>query len=142
MLAESQENDESGVISWPGEYDYSGVAIRGVGHDSWKSVSYIVTIDGMRCGVLASPLEEWNDEDIELLGDLDILMVPAEDAKKVQKIIDEVDPRVVIPLKTNDKTWSEVVSACGGKGAEEVKDVKIKKSTLPTESREVYVLSS
>lgn len=128
-----------GTVSWPGEYDYGGISIRGFGRNG--HVSYIVTTEGLRCGFFSSPLGQLEDHEIEALGDLDVLVVPAEDVKKVQQIVEEVDPPVVIPIKTKDsKVFQEVVAACGGKDVETVKEVKLKKSTLPTESREVYVL--
>ena len=68
-------------------------------------------------------------------------MIPAEDTKKVQKLVEEIDPRVVIPIKMKDeKIYREILAACGGKDLEEVKEVKLKKNTLPTDTREVYAL--
>ena len=136
-----EEEQVDGVISWPGEYDYVGISIRGLGQNG--HVSYIVTADNIRCGFISSPLGELTDHDLEALGALDVLIVPAEDVKKVQAIVEKVDPPVVIPVKTREsKAFQEVVAACGGKDTETVKEVKLKKSTLPTESREVYVLES
>ena len=139
LLDKAQDQQVEGVISWPGEYDYDGISIRGVGVNG--NVSYIVTVDNLRCGFMNAPLGEWSEYEIELLGDLDVLIIPAEDVKKVQAIVEEVDPPLVIPMRTaDDKIFNEVVAACGGKDTETVKEIKLKKSSLPTESREVYVL--
>ena len=100
-----------------------------------------MTAENIRCGFLSSPLGKLEDHEVEAFGDLDVLVIPAEDVKTVQKIVEEIDPPVVIPIKTkDDKAFQEVVAACGGKDVEPVKEVKLKKSSLPTESREVYVL--
>ena len=102
-----------------------------------------MTADNIRCGFVSSPMQEFTEADEEIIGDLDVLVVPAEDVKKVQKLVEDVDPRVVIPINTGDeKIFREVVAVCGGKEVEEVSEVKLKKSSLPTESREVYVLKS
>jgi len=141
LLSAPIDGQDDRIISWPGEYDYDGIAIRGIGQKEGKQVSYVVTTENIRFGFVSSPLCAWNEHEIELLGDLDVLVVPAEDVKKVQAIVEEVDPPVVIPLRTKDAAvYQEVVAACGGKETEPVKEVSLKKSTLPTETREVYVL--
>jgi hypothetical protein len=143
LLDSPQEEYAEHIVSWPGEYDYGGVSIRGIGQKEGKQVSYIVTADNIRCGFVSSPMQEFTEADEEIIGDLDVLVVPAEDVKKVQKLVEDVDPRVVIPINTGDeKIFREVVAVCGGKEVEEVSEVKLKKSSLPTESREVYVLKS
>jgi len=144
LLGVSEEEPKEGVISWPGEYDYDGVAIRGIGHDEGKRVSYSVEIDGIRSAFLSSPLREWTDHELELLGDVDVLFIPADNAKLAQKITDEVDPRVLIPVLTKDKeTFEELLNACGAKSSEQVSEYKVKgKGTLPAEGREVVVLKA
>ena len=148
LLAEPRDEHNASIISWPGEYDYGGMTIRGLGDPSTSSgggshVSYVVTTEGLRCGFLSSPLGSWNEQEIELLGDLDVLVLPAEDAKLVQTIVEEVDPPVVIPLPGKDpKVYREVLQACGAKEVAPVSEVKLKKSSLPTETREVYVLGA
>jgi len=138
-----QEGDSNDQISWPGEYDFGGVTIRAMGKGENDQVSYIITAEDMRCGFMSAPLFELTEADTEVIGDLDVLVVPAGDVKAVQKLLEEVDPRVIIPVKTGDeKSYRDVLAACGGKDLEEVKEVKLKKSTLPTETREVYVLKS
>ena len=137
---DGNSNDE---VSWPGEYDFGGVTIRALGKGETDQVNYIISTEEMRCGFLSSPLFELTEQDTEVIGDLDVLVIPAEDVKAVQLFVDEVDPRVVIPIKMKDeKTYREVVAACGGKDVEEVKEVKLKKGSLPTETREVYVLKA
>lgn len=106
-------------------------------------IQYIVSAEDMRCGIMSAPLPEFTEAEEEVIGDLDILVIPAEDAKKAQKIIEDIDPRVVIPVRANDeKAYREVLAAVGGKDLEEVKEVKLKKSTLPVDTREVYVLKA
>ena len=141
LLSAPVEDDRAWVVSWPGEYEYGGTAIRGIGQMDGKQLSYVVIADGLRCGFLSSPLREWTAEEIELLGDLDVLVIPADDVKLVQKIVEEVDPPVVIPLSTkDDRTFQEVLRACGAKETAPVQEVKLKKSGLPVDSRVVYVL--
>jgi hypothetical protein len=144
LLSKPEEGEDNAVISWPGEYDIDGLAIRGIGHDEGQKVSYVVESDNVRSAFLSSPLHEWSDHDLELLGNIDVLCIPADDVKLAQKLIDEIDPRVLIPLPTKDKTtFDDLLKNCGAKGAETVSDYKIKsKSSLPTEGRDLVVLKA
>lgn len=140
LYSTPDEQPPEGTISWPGEYDLDGIAIRGIGHDEGRQVSFTTEIDGVRCAFVSSPLQEFTDHELELLGDVDVLAIPTDDAKLVQRIVDEVDPRVLIPLRTkDDKTFTEVLKACGATGKEEVDEWKMK-GGLPTEGREVVLL--
>lgn len=143
LLAKPELEARSSIISWPGEYDFSGMTIRGIGQEEGKQVSYVVVTEGLRCGFLSSPLQEWSEHEVELLGDLDVLVIPADDAKLVQHLVEEVDPPVVIPLPSKDaKTYQEVLKVCGAKEVAPVPEVKLKKGSLPADSRTVYVLET
>jgi len=140
LKASPDEEPKKGEISWPGEYDTDGVAIRGIGHDEGRQVSYAVSAEGRRLAFLSSPLHDWTDREIEMLGDIDVLFIPADDAKKAQRIIEEVDPRVLVPLPTKDeKAFAELLKLCGALGKELSDEYKIK-GALPEEGREVVIL--
>lgn len=134
-----QEQSKDGILSWPGEYHVAGVAVKGIGHLEGKQVSYVVTADGIRLAFLSSPLQEWSDKQVEFVGNIDVLVIPTSDAKLVQKLVDEFDPRVLILLPTKDQAeHSAVMKSIGAK--ETVSEYKLK-SSLPQEGREVIVLA-
>ena len=140
LLAGPEEQVKPGVISWPGEYDIDGLAIRGIGHNEGQRVSYVVDNGDVRVAFISSPLHEWNDYEMEQLGDIDILCLPADDAKLGQKMLDDVDPRVLVPLPTKDeKTFLELLKIAGAQDKELVPEFKLKGS-LPMEGREVVIL--
>lgn len=140
LLGSPQEEPEEGKISWPGEYDKDNIAIRGIGHGEGKRVSYAVEYDNVRCAFLATPLHEWTDYELELLGDVDVLCIPADDAKLAQKLIDQVDPRILIPLPTKDEaTFVELLKTVGAQDKGLESEYKVKGS-LPAEGREVVIL--
>ena len=142
LLGELEDEPTHERISWPGEYDISGIAIRGIGHDEGQRVSFAVDMDGVRIGFLASPLHDWSDHELELLGNIDILCFPADDPKLAQKLIDNIDPRVLIPLSNGDaKMYEEVLKVSGAQGKTPEAEYKLKGS-LPQEGREVVVLKS
>ncbi len=140
LLGAPEEEVVKGVVSWPGEYDIDGIAIRGIGHDEGKRVSYVISDSTVRIAFIATPLHDWSPHEYELLGDVDVLCIPADDAKIAQKMVDEVDPRVLVPLPTKDeKTFMELLKIVGAQGKELASEYKLK-GLLPAEGREVVIL--
>ncbi len=135
-----EENPTSDVLSWPGEYDRSGIAIKGIGQAEGQHVSFVVFADDVRVGCIAGPIQDWSEAEIEKLGEVTVLVVPAEDTKKVQALVDEVDPRILILIPgKGGKLDNDVLKAMGALGKEQLPDYKLK--GLPQEGREVVVLS-
>ncbi len=140
LLSEPEETPSEGVISWPGEYNTSGVSVRGVGHGEGQQISYVASIDGIRCAFLSSPLQDWTDKQLEMVGDIDVLVLPAEGQKIAQKLIDEFDPRILILIPTDDNAaYSAIAKLVGVQPDSTMAEYKMK-STLPAEGREVVVL--
>ncbi|MEK7218535.1 MAG: hypothetical protein AAB728_03675 [Patescibacteria group bacterium] len=140
LLSNPEEEIREGVISWPGEYNAAGVSMRGIGHGDGQQVSYVVELEGIRCGFLSSPLQDWTDKQLEMVGDIDVLVIPAEKQKIAQKLIDEFDPRILILIPTDDKdAYAALAKLVGVKPDSAMSDYKMK-GTLPAEGREVVVL--
>jgi hypothetical protein len=140
LLSTPEEMQSDGAFSWPGEYNRSGVTIRGIGHGEGEQVSFVSEIAGVRVAFLSAPLQEWNDHNLELLGDVDILVLTSENPKLIQKLLDEIDPRVLILKPSGDKKIDEeVVGICGAQDAEVTNEFKLKGS-LPAEGRQMVVL--
>lgn len=144
VLSVPEEEPTLPNISWPGEYDVGGVAIRGVGHKEGQQVSYVLQFDDIRVAVASTPLDEWSQADVERLGDVHVLVLPAENAKQAQALVDEVDPRVLVVVPGSDGTLHpDVMKGVGAVGKEPVSDYKLKGAgSLPQEGREVVVLSA
>lgn len=142
LMPAPEEDQRENVVSWPGEYDYAGITIRGIGHSEGQQVSDVVEIDGVRCAFPSSPLQEWTDADIGKMGDVHILVLPAENPKVAQSLLEDVDPRllILVPGK-NGKLDPEVVKHCGGTGKAPVDEFKVK-GTFSAEGREVMVFGT
>ena len=136
LFSSPNEEEMLGVISWPGEYNELGVSIRGIGHKEGQQVSYLIDSDDARILFVSEPLEEWPEFDIEIAGDADVLVAPVTDSKFLQKLIDEIDPRVLILLPSKGGTDS-IMKSLGAKG-DTVKEFKLK--GLSADVREVVVL--
>ncbi len=141
LLSNPEENPQTpSTVSWPGEYDFGGVSLRGIGHGEGSQVSFAATMDGMRIAMPSSPLQDLSDRDLELIGDAAVLVLPCDDAKLAQKLLEEIDPRVLIPLPGKDKAaFDAVLKAAGAVGKETVSEYKLKQ--LPAEGREVVLFS-
>jgi hypothetical protein len=102
-------------------------------------VSFVCEADGVRIAVLPAPLQDWTDHDFSLLGDVAVLAIQGDDPKLAQKIIEEVDPRVIIPLASEKSTVNDVLKVIGAVGTAAVPEWKLK-GGLPAEGRQVIVL--
>lgn len=141
LLSTPEETPGTERLSWPGEYDVAGITLRGMSHQDGKQVSWLAVADGYRIALPSSPLPEWTDKDLEHLGDVHVLVVPAEDAKRVQKMVDDIDPRVLVLIEGSKGIDPEVLRVCGAVGKEQVTDYKLK-GALPAEGREIVVLTA
>lgn len=101
------------VIEGPGEYEVSGISIRGVATKSHydsesKTVSYRLDIAGFRLAVLGHVAGPLSDSQLEELGVVDIVTLPIGgggytlDAHEAAAIIRQVDPKIVIPTHYED----------------------------------------
>ena len=139
LLSSPEEEPKGDTISWPGEYDMTGITIRGIGHEEGQQVSYLAIVDGVRCAFLSVPLRDWSEAQLERLGDIDLLILPAQDGKIAQKLVDDIDPRILILTPDEKgKIDPDMLKSCGAQGKEHVKEFKLK-GALPAEGREVVV---
>lgn len=146
------------VINWPGEYEVSGspiVAIRTYTGEKeegdvnkGKMLIFSFTVDGVRFCHLGKLGVEPQDEVVEAIGDIDVLLVSADgkdclDVKKIHEVIEEIDPRVIIPMnyKESAAEFLKEMSVSAEKEAVESFEVK-ERSELPEERTDVVILSS
>lgn len=102
-------------IDWPGEYDINGIPITA--SEAWdipKSEEdkgkaknpvnvFVFDLEGVRFCHLGNLGHKLTDEMMQNLQKIDVLFVPiggkyAMDAKKAHEVIEEIEPRVVIPM--------------------------------------------
>lgn len=104
-------NPEAFIIQNPGEYENHGIAIQGIQsfHDNKEGAErglntiYVLKAEELticHLGDLGHPL---TDHQIEEIGDVDILMIPVGgtytiDAKTAIEVINQVEPKIVIPM--------------------------------------------
>ena len=102
------------TIEGPGEYEVSGISIRGVGangysKDEAKVVIYRLDIGGFRVAVLGHIKSPLSDSQLEGLGVVDIVTIPVGgnnytlNAHEAAAIVRQIDPKVVIPTHYKDE---------------------------------------
>ena len=98
------------IFDSPGEYEYSGIAARGVmttlkdGQDQReRNVAYTIVMDNVNVchlGDIATPL---TTHQVEELQPVDILLAPAGggctlDLERILQLMQDLDPKIVIPM--------------------------------------------
>jgi len=148
------------VINAAGEYDVKGISIEGIdshhdekeGADRGRNVIYWMEMEGIAIVHLGDLGHVLTDKQLEKIGKCDILMIPVGgkytiDAKKAVEVINQIEPRIVIPMhyKTAGSKITDIdgvekfVKELGIKPTEEEK-LKITKKDLPQEDMELVIL--
>jgi len=100
------------LIDGAGEYEIKEVYVQGIsawhdesgGKDRGEVTIYIIEIEGLRiCHLGDMGQKELSDDQLEQIGDVDILMIPVGggptiSAKEAVKIISQIEPKITIPM--------------------------------------------
>lgn len=105
------------ALDQPGEYEVADVSVQGIPARShldeagkMSTTMYRIIMDGVRIVVTGHIYPNLSDVQLEALGTVDILFVPVGgngytlDAVGAQKIIKDIEPRVVVPTHYDDST--------------------------------------
>jgi L-ascorbate metabolism protein UlaG (beta-lactamase superfamily) len=145
------------TISDPGEYEVRGVFVNGVQDKEAeegikRSLIYRIEVEGMSIAFLGQLNRKPTDNELEDLGNVDILILPVGggdvlDAKLSASIISMVEPRVVIPvhyhvpgIKTKLGTVDAFCDAIGVCKRQDMNKLKLTKKDLPADEIIVMVI--
>lgn len=148
------------IVNTPGEYETKEILIYGIPsqHDDKKgegrgnNIIYKIVSEELHIAHLGDLGHILNDEQLEKIGNVDILMIPIGgnytiDSKKAIEIISQIEPRIVIPMHykmpgfTSDiATADEFIKNCG-LPLEKLDKLKIVKKDLPPDTTKLIVLS-
>lgn len=142
------------IISGPGEYEVKGVFVQGIpafhddvqGKEKGKNTIYVIEAEDMRfCHLGDLGQKQLTDEQLEKIDTVDVLMIPVGgegytiDSAAAQKIIGQIDPKIVIPMHYQDV--SKFLKAMGKNAIAPVDKLTVKQSTLPKEgATEIVIL--
>ena len=142
------------VISFPGEYEVKGMFIQGIPNGNGGTI-YTIEAEGMKLCHLGGLGESGlKAEQIESIGDIDILFVPVGggdslDAKAASHVVSQIEPKMVIPmaykqpkLKKKLDSVEEFVKTMGLKNGEVLPKLLVKVRDLTGEETKITILSS
>lgn len=100
------------AITGPGEYEIKDISIQGIssfhddveGKERGKNTIYVIEAEGMKiCHLGDLGQGELTTEQVSKIGNVDILLVPVGgvytiDAKTAAKVVNQIEPRIVIPM--------------------------------------------
>ena len=151
---------EPKLVRGPGEYEIGGVLIIGIAtfHDDekgsvrGKNTIYLMEVDGVSICHLGDLGHVLTTEQVEELGDVDVLLLPVGgvstiDASMAAEVIRQLEPQAVIPMHYKTPAISRPLDPVEkflkemGKEMEEPRPkLSVTKSTLPL-GTQVFVLS-
>lgn len=149
------------LIEGPGEYEVKEVYIQGI--HSWhdekegavrgeNTIYTIETEDLKLCHLGDFGQKELTDEQLEEIGEVDILMIPIGgvstiSAKEALKIMSQIEPKITIPmhyqipkLKSKLDNLDKFLKALGVKKLEPVNKLSIKKKDVIPEEAKIIIL--
>jgi L-ascorbate metabolism protein UlaG (beta-lactamase superfamily) len=139
------------VIDGPGEYEVGGVMINGIrtyrdaaqGAELGRNTVYVVHLDEIIFGHLGDLGHELSTHQIEEIGTIDVLFVPAYSIlgpAKLTEVISAIEPRVVIPLYDDLVQLDRLAHELGLKEWEAQEKLTITSASLPAEGEETRVV--
>lgn len=170
VLATHQHHDHNNIkavsghpfiIEGPGEYEIKEVFIQGIAafHDSslgkerGANTIYTIEAEGIRlCHLGDLGQKELTSEQIEKIGEIDILMIPVGgvytiSAKEAVKVMSQIEPNITIPmhyqiakLKVKLEGLDKFLKTMGIKKLEPLAKLSIKKKDISPEEAKIIVL--
>lgn len=102
------------IISGPGEYEIKESLIIGVAtqlhidESGQRGAAYVIEIDGFKVGFLGNIAPGLSNEQLEALGNVDVLAVPVGghgltlDATAASSVVSQIEPKYIIPTHYDD----------------------------------------
>ena len=148
------------ILNWPGEYETKGVHFKGIhsfhnskeDEEQLENTIFKINNNGIRFCHLGAQGTKLTPEQLEQVGDVDVLFVPVGkegnlDAKKAKEIIEQIEPRIVIPMTYHTEGSNRgldpvdtFLAVMGAQGLEPLDKFTVKRSELPEDNSKVVVL--
>lgn len=139
------------VVDGPGEYEIGGVMITGVrtyrddqkGEVGGYNTIYVIHLDDMSFCHLGELGHDLTTHQLEEIGVVDVLFVPAHStlsAAKITEIVAGIEPRALIPLYETQEQLDKLAQELGLKEWEAQEKVVVTTASLPAEGEETRVI--
>ncbi len=135
------------TINTAGEYEISGIRIRGIqaGSSSDKNIRvvYVAELDEIRLCFLGGLSVPLSSEELDKLGEIDILFLVSGksglEEKAAANLIKEIEPKAVVFTVSDN---AKALSAALGQNPEEVDKFTVKSKDLNEDTRKVMIFKS
>jgi len=152
IIAE-HEGSKPFVVEHAGEYEVRGMFVTGIDapkKDKTPHTIYRFDAEGMRVGFLGALDRTLTEKELEALGPIDILIVPAGGkdvlaATGATEVIAQIEPRLVVPSYVTTEAGYGDVSALKRElsgSSEEVSKLKIARAGLPEEDMKLVIITN
>jgi hypothetical protein len=148
-----EERKDIFAVDAAGEYEVAGVFVHGVHapkKDGTAHTIFAIVGEGMRVGFLGALDRPLTDREIEALGPVDVLLVPAGgggvlSTAQAAELVTRIEPRMVIPSHVQSADAEEAAAGAQlattlGLTPEVLPKLKITKSGLPQEEIKIVLL--
>lgn len=133
----SKEEKELFLVNGPGEYEIAGLHGRGIRASHLNSIYMFKLEDINVCHFGNLEVKDFDMKILEHLVDIDILFVPTKDG--IKKIINQLQPKIVIPMNYGKKELDSFLSELGSK-AKPIDKFSFKKKDIIDKKEEVVIL--
>ena len=149
------------VFNCPGEYETKGVHFKMIhsfhnareDEEQLENTITVIFFNGIRLCHLGAQGTKLTPEQLESVGDVDILFLPVGgktviEGKKSKEVIEQIEPRVVIPMIYHTEgnnlelgNLQAFLSEMGASTEEPVDAFTVKRSELPEDNSKVVVIN-
>jgi L-ascorbate metabolism protein UlaG (beta-lactamase superfamily) len=148
------------VIAGPGEYEVAGVSVLGIptfhdaagGAELGRNTVYVLEVDDVRVCHLGDLGHRLQDDTLELLGAIDVLLVPVGGRHSLNgaaaaEVVRQIEPRNVIPMhyrvpgvKLELETAERFLKEMGAEVVEPLPRLSVQPSSAEVDTTKVVVL--
>lgn len=138
------------VVDGPGEYEVSGIFIKGFpsrGPKEKINTIYSLVLDEIRLVHAGALTEALTPAQVEQLGVVDVLFVPVGETtlepKVAAKVVTALNPKIVIPVDyDDDKVLHAFLKEVGSENGKPVESLQVKRKDVADKQTEVVVIKS
>jgi len=135
------------VAEGQGEYEVSGIYIKGIGSNGRNNTVYSLVLEDISICHLGALSKEMDPSLKEAVGEADILFIPIGggellDPQKAAGAAIHLEAKIVIPMNYNESQLKQFIKEFGAGEATAADKLTIKKKDLAEKKGEVVVLKS
>ncbi len=145
------------VIQGPGEYEIRGIFVTGVatfhdgssGRERGRNTIYVIQMDDVRLCHLGDLGHVLNAEQIDELGTIDVLFVPARgavlDMSRASEVISQIEPSIIVPMHfpaADEEGLASIEKFCHEMGLRQIvplPKLAVSKASIPQETQVIVL---